>query len=127
MKKLWMITTIMAVLTGCASVEQDTVVHDFTAYGKLNEPWRIVVKHDDQLEIEGTMVREGTLMATRSAYAKGVEFSGDYDGQPLTLNIRSLKCKDSNGHETNFTATFYYGKRTYKGCAVAGAIEHADT
>ncbi|MBS7828916.1 hypothetical protein J7554_07220 [Wohlfahrtiimonas chitiniclastica] len=127
MKKLSVLLLMAVGLVGCASVEKDTVVHDFTAYGKLNEPWRIVVKHDDQLEIEGVMVREGTLKVTRSAYAKGVEFSGDYDGQPLTLNIRSLKCKDSNGDETDFTATFYYGKRTYKGCAVAGAIEHADT
>ena len=35
--------------------------------------------------------------------------------------------KDDQGNTTEFTATLDYGKQTFKGCAVAGAQEHAPT
>jgi hypothetical protein len=65
-----------------------------------------------------------TVPAKRSAYAKGVEFSGKDAGADFTLTIdgreRCNKASDANGNmDREFSATLRYGKSTYKGCADA--------
>ena len=81
-------------------------------------------------EVPEIMTPDGkkhTIKVERSAYAKGVEFYGKDGGQDVNLNIRTGSCKDNNGNENEFTATLSYGDKSYRGCAVAGAIEHAPT
>ncbi|OYQ75648.1 hypothetical protein [Wohlfahrtiimonas sp. G9077] len=127
MKKLCLTMGLVVILVGCGSVQEDTVIREFTAYG-TKAPWRILVDHDT-LSVEGnsSVLKAGQLKVERLAYAKGVEFSGDYFGKPLTLNVRFAECKDAQGQASDFTATLYYGKNIYKGCAVAGLVPHANT
>ena len=114
--------------TSAASAEantEDTVITAFTAFGGNNSAWRAVVDKD-QLSIEGAELKTATITVERSAYAKGVEFFGEDQGQKIGLNIRSQPCT-LDGHENEFTATLDVGDKTFKGCAVAGAQEHAPT
>ena len=114
--------------TAAASAEantEDTVITAFTAFGGNNSAWRAVVDKD-QLSIEGAELKTATITVERSAYAKGVEFFGEDQGQKIGLNIRSQPCT-LDGHENEFTATLDVGDKTFKGCAVAGAQEHAPT
>ena len=114
--------------TAAASAEantEDTVITAFTAFGGNNSAWRAVVDKD-QLSIEGAELKTATITVERSAYAKGVEFFGEDQGQTIGLNIRSQPCT-LDGHENEFTATLDVGDKTFKGCAVAGAQEHAPT
>ena len=104
---------------------EDTVITAFTAFGGNNSAWRAVVDKD-QLSIEGAELKTATITVERSAYAKGVEFFGEDQGQKIGLNIRSQPCT-LDGHENEFTATLDVGDKTFKGCAVAGAQEHAPT
>lgn len=65
-----------------------------------------------------------TVPATRSAYSKGVEFTGRDGDVEFTLNIdgrmRCNKAGDEDGRlDREFGATLQYGKVTYKGCADA--------
>ena len=108
-----------------AQASEDTVLTAFTAFGGNNSAWRAVV-NNDQLSIEGTELKAATITVERSAYAKGVEFSGEDQGRKIGLNIRSEPCT-LDGHENEFTATLDVGDKTFKGCAVAGAQEHAPT
>ena len=96
-----------------------------TAFGGNNSAWRAVVDND-KLSIEGAELKTATITVERSAYAKGVEFFGEDQGQKIGLNIRSQPCT-LDGHENEFTATLDVGDKTFKGCAVAGAQEHAPT
>ena len=107
-------------------------VKAFTAYGVGKTAWRAVVRGEaeaegNKLTLEGENIDRLGLDAARSAYAKGVEFTADAAGVRVNLNIRSQTCKDDQGNITEFTATLDYGKQTLKGCAVAGAQEHAPT
>ena len=114
--------------TAAASAEantEDTVITAFTAFGGNNSAWRAVVDKD-QLSNEGAELKTATITVERSAYAKGVEFFGEDQGQKIGLNIRSQPCT-LDGHENEFTATLDVGDKTFKGCAVAGAQEHAPT
>lgn len=112
--------------TTTAATAADGVITRFNANG-FSPAWRA--------EVDGTTVKLDvpehgrvdpgftTLTATRSAYAKGVEFSGTDGKVEYTLNIRGEACErasDENGKTgREFTATLDYGKTTYKGCADA--------
>ncbi len=112
--------------TAASEAADDNVpIKAFTAFGN-KEAWRAVV-NGNQLMLEGEITGDKTLTVERSAYAKGVEFYGKDGGQDVNLNIRTGSCKDNNGNENEFTATLSYGDKSYRGCAVAGAIEHAPT
>lgn len=106
-------------------VGQDWPVKQYTLYGS-DQAWRVLVDLN-QMTVEGADLPNGTSAVTRLAYAKGVEFTGQIKGKELGLNIRTQPCTDANKHQTEFTVTVYYDKKTYKGCAVEGIIEHADT
>ena len=118
--------------TADAGEQNSGPVKAFTAYGVGKTAWRAVVRGEaetegNKLTLEGEHIDMVELDAARSAYAKGVEFTADAAGVPVNLNIRSQTCKDAQGNTTEFTATLDYGKQTFKGCAVAGAQEHAPT
>lgn len=99
----------------------------FSANG-FSPAWRAEVDGDTvKLDVpEQKRVDPGftTVPAKRSAYAKGVEFSGKDAGVDFTLTIdgreRCNKASDANGKmDREFSATLRYGKSTYKGCADA--------
>lgn len=104
------------------SAEQGPI-KGFTAFG---ETWRAVVS-GDTADLEGEGITCGVYKTERSAYAKGVEFSGSAHGTDFTLNIRSQPCKDAAGNKYDLTAKLFYGKKTYKGVALPKAMERADT
>lgn len=55
---------------------------------------------------------------TRLAYAKGSNYEGKDGETPFSLDINGSSC-DKTGVRREFTATFYYGKSIYRGCADA--------
>ncbi|MDO5651630.1 MAG: hypothetical protein Q4G13_05795 [Moraxella sp.] len=105
----------------------DEVVKGFTAYGNKPSGWRVVVRGNGETEgntlsIDGEGLT-GEIPATRSAYAKGVEFSGKLGDTDINLNIRTEDCTDDEGHQLQSKATFDYGTTTYEGCAVDEAMD----
>lgn len=106
-------------------IGQDWPIKQYTLYGN-HQAWRVLVNLN-QMTVEGADLPNGTSAVTRLAYAKGVEFTGQIQGKEFGLNIRTQSCTDANKHRTDFTATVYYDKKIYKGCAVEGIVEHADT
>ncbi|MDO5627708.1 MAG: hypothetical protein Q4G43_05230 [Mobilicoccus sp.] len=95
----------------------------FTAYG---DTFRLTVK-DGVLTTEGKRIGERRIKVERNAFAKGVEFTGRDRGREVALVVRSGKCVDTAGQDTGMRASFTYGSRTMRGCAVAGAMPIANT
>lgn len=93
----------------------------FTAYGR-NTPWRAVVRKGT-LTTEGPSVGEHTLRVTRSAWSKGVRFTGSEGGQKFSLVVRPGTCVDGSGQ----VATLSVGNRQLSGCAVSGAYPRVNT
>lgn len=96
----------------------------FTAYG-LTVAWRATVR-DGVLKTEGPVVGEHTVKVERSAFAKGVDFTGRDGRTEITLTVKSGTCVDPGG-DTGLEAILSVADRQLTGCAVEGAIEHADT
>ena len=91
----------------------------FTAYGQ-NVAWRAVVENGT-LTTEGPVAGERTVKVERSAWAKGVEFTGRDGRTEVSLTIRTGSCADPAG-DTGMVATLSVGDRQLKGCAVEGAV-----
>ena len=113
-------------------VQQSGPVKAFTAFGSKPKGWRVVVRGEaeetgNRLALEGEDLPEAEIDATRSAYAKGVEFSGNVGETAVNLNIRTQECTDSEGNKYDSKATLDFGSTVYEGCAVDGAVEHAPT
>ena len=106
-----------------SELNQNSVVQSFTAFGST---WRAVVENG-KLFLEGPVLNATSISVERLAYAKGVEFFGHDGNKEVNLNIRGVPCQDSSGNKSEFTASLVYGKKTMKGCAVAGVIEEAPT
>jgi uncharacterized membrane protein len=104
----------------------ESPISAFTAFGNSDKSWRAVID-GDEMSVEAEFLKPATVVVARSAYAKGVEFIATVDGSPITININGQPCTDDNGQENEFTATLSYKGKSYKGCAVAGAIETAPT
>ena len=113
--------------TAAAAAGEEGAVTRFKANG-FSPAWRAEVDGKTvKLDVpEHGRVDPGftTVSAERSAYSKGVEFSGKDAGVDFTLNIdgrvRCDKASDENGKMgREFSATLQYGKTTYKGCADA--------
>lgn len=130
--------------TGCASPASDRVpaedgspqvvmpgdgspMRRFSANG-FSPAWRAEVDGDTvKLDVpEHARVDPGftTVKAERSAYAKGVEFSGKDGATDFVLTLhgrtRCEKAGDADGKiDREFNATLIYGKTTYRGCADA--------
>lgn len=118
-------TATQAVAETKDNTSVDGPIMDFTAYG-ADPNWRAVIE-GEKISLEGEDIEEGTYAVERSAYAKGVEYYGKTAQTEFSLGITSKECHDTAGQKTEFTVSFTYGKKTLKGCAVAGAFEHADT
>lgn len=95
----------------------------FTAYGPT---WRAVVSQG-RLSIDGPGVTASKVKVTRSAFAKGVEFTGTSRGRSVSLVIRGGRCVDTAGHDTGQRAYLQVGKKKLRGCAVNGALKIAGT
>lgn len=98
----------------------------FTAYGVKGTAWRAVVQKGS-LKVESRALGTFTTKVRRSAFAKGVEFTGTRKGQAVVLTVRGGACKDASGKNTGQTAKLTVGKRVVTGCAVSGARPIADT
>lgn len=98
----------------------------FTAYGGQRVPWRAVVSRG-VLRVEGKGIRSQKIRVTRSAFAKGVEFTSKQRGVNAALVIRGGRCIDTAGKNTGQRATLTLGKRVFRGCAVSGAVPTADS
>ena len=81
---------------------------------------------DGVLTTEGPIAGERKVTVERSAFAKGVEFTGRDGKTPVALTVKSGTCLDDGG-DTGMEATLTIGDRQLVGCAVEGAIPHADT
>lgn len=103
----------------------DTVVTAYYANG-FSPAWEAHIDGDTirfsvpEIETPDNDLR--TAKVERLPYAKGVEYNGQDGKVDFTLNVRSRSCtkslnKDEKSRE--FTATFRYGDKTYKGCADA--------
>lgn len=115
-----------------AEVQQSGPVKAFTAFGSKPKGWRVVVRGEaeetgNRLALEGEGLPEAEIDATRSAYAKGVEFSGNVGETAVNLNIRTQECTDGEGNKYDSKATLDFGNTVYEGCAVDGVVEHAPT
>lgn len=99
----------------------------FTAYGNT---WRAVVDRG-VLRVEGNSKAlrgiNGPIKVKRSAFAKGVEFTGRSKGRTIALVVRAGQCKDTAGQNTGQRATLTIGKQRLTGCAVPGAKQTANT
>lgn len=92
----------------------------FTAYGQ-SVAWRAVVDKG-VLTTEGPVVGERTIQVERSAFAKGVDFTGKDGRTEITLTVQSGSCIDSAG-DTGMKAILSVGDRRLQGCAVEGVYE----
>ncbi|MDO5628109.1 MAG: hypothetical protein Q4G43_07290 [Mobilicoccus sp.] len=105
------------------ATENGEVGTAFTAFG-TDTSWRAVVD-GTKLEIEGEGAQTRTVTVERSAFAKGVEFTGTENGAEVALVVRDGECKDASGQDTGMTAKLTQGGKTVEGCAVEGAVERA--
>ncbi|MDO5056142.1 MAG: hypothetical protein Q4E06_02295 [Lautropia sp.] len=108
-----------------AGTQEDTVVRQFTAYG-VGSSWRLLID-GDTAHTEGPELPAARVLLERSAYARGVEFSGTLAGQPLDININGRPCTDASRQRTEFSVTVHHGSRRLKGCAVRGIVPAAPT
>ncbi len=111
------------------SVQQDTVVKEFTAWSWDGDyGWRAVIKNN-RMSLETVQRHEyhPRLKVRRLAYSKGVEFYGKTRFGEVVLNISGKPCRDNNGNSNEFSATLHYRGKISKGCAVRGAYDHAPT
>ena len=101
--------------------ESEGPIRVFTALGgkDAEATWRVVVE-DERLTLSGKQLPvQGSFDAERSAYAKGVEFSGELEGMAVMLNIHGQACP-LDGLSFEFSATLDIADQTWRGCAMAG-------
>lgn len=72
------------------------------------------------LRVHGAGLKGQRIKVTRSAFAKGVEFTGRYRGKKVELVVRGARCIDKAGKSTGQRATLSYGKRVVRACAISG-------
>ena len=101
----------------------------YTAYGR-DFLWRAVVSGDRlELEYSETDAQEYTVESRR--LENGIKFlqkpASPSDKEPLTLTILYEPAEDDNGFETEYSSELKVKGKSYKGCALRGAIEPADT
>ncbi|MDM1696586.1 hypothetical protein HX099_07925 [Thiopseudomonas alkaliphila] len=105
--------------TGKQSTEaEDTVVTMFRAQG--NEPFWTVELAEHEMRFITPEHLDGIELKVdeRLAYAKGVTYSGLYEGQEFWLDIRSQPCQDTMvERDYEFTATFHWAGEDLLGCA----------
>lgn len=106
------------------AAQTDTVVYRFTAFG--DKGWHAIIRNQTMSPKTSPNGHYPRLRVKRSAYAKGVEFSGRTTHGETVLNIRNVRCRNQ-GKNYEFTATLYHRGKVFKGCAVRGAYGRAPT
>ena len=96
---------------------------NYTAWG---EHFRAVLS-GDTLELSGDGIRDCRLHVKRVKVKNGVDFNGKIAGLPVKLSLRRQSCRDLQGRSHDLSSRLRYGKRIFRGCAVPGAFEIADT
>ncbi|MCB0882724.1 MAG: hypothetical protein KDC33_10985 [Thermoleophilia bacterium] len=98
----------------------------FTAWGTGKAPaWRAVVSKG-RLRVESPSLGTFTVRVSRSAFSRGVDFTGRRKGRDVGLTVTSGACRH-NGRNTGMRAKLTVGTRTVRGCAVTGVTPIADT
>lgn len=104
-----------------ASAEQVESNHTGYAYVATgSEPdWTVQVTSDNKLIFLTPNNTDGVaLSAERSAYAKGVEYTGTHNNKPFHLNLNGKSCNDTMSDKSyDMTATFEFNGEKYTGCA----------
>ncbi len=95
----------------------DGVVTKFRAVG--TEPfWAIDIDGDTAKYMTPDNQTGSSFPVERSAFAKGVEYSGTLNGKPAGITIRSGTCSDGmSDRNYEFTVTATLDGQTLKGCA----------
>lgn len=91
----------------------------FTYVAKGTQPnWHVTTFADNSLRFVSPKHPKGiTLPAERSAYAKGVNYLGHYQGTPFVLDINSRTCHYPTPDNTlTLRAIFEIDGQVYKGC-----------
>lgn len=115
-----LLTCTAALIAGCTltapAPNTNGPITQFRAGG--NEPFWSATVRGSTLTYSTPETPDTTIPVERFAYAKGVEYSGTLNGQPLTLNIRTGSCEDGmTTHSYPMTAKLFLGSAVLKGCA----------
>lgn len=136
MKKLFLpqigILIAMPMLFACYSVSTSPVrefnpldkMTAFTAFGNQDGSWRAVI-NNLTLQLEGQEIEMETITVKHSIASDEVTFTGEQ--RDISLIIKVKECVDDNGNIQPFTATLYYEKQMFRGCAIQEAIPTAPT
>ncbi|UOO86902.1 hypothetical protein [Neisseria arctica] len=121
--------------TVAASSGQDALenysLSAFTVFGTTPNQWHFFVQPKEdgtnllQMLAEGGVVN-GEFEVRHSVDARGVQFSGKYNGENINLNISREICEDpQSGQKYEFKAVLDFGGKYYQGCALRESIEPA--
>lgn len=92
----------------------------FSYKAQGNEPfWTVEVNEDNSLHFSTMDMPDGIrLTAQRSAFAKGVEYTGSYQNKPFALVLKGDTCEDTMADVSySMIAIFDFNGQTYVGCA----------
>lgn len=81
---------------------------------------------DGRLTVDSPKLGSFTVRVSRSAFARGVDFTGRRGGGEVGLTVTSGTCR-GNGESTGMTAKLTVAGRTVTGCARPGAAPIANT
>ncbi|WBU57151.1 COG3650 family protein [Paracoccus sediminicola] len=88
-------------------------------FARGNEPfWRVDVANGTAKYATPENQSGRNIAVNRLVYRQGVEYVGELNGGPFSLNIRSVNCTDTmSGEAFPMTATLRVGARRLQGCA----------
>lgn len=91
----------------------------FTYLAQGNEPdWSVNVHADNSLTFSTAEIDGIKLVAKRSAYAKGSEYTGTYQNKPFYLKLDGKPCADTMTDKSyDMTAVFEFAGKKHIGCA----------
>lgn len=111
-------TNVATATAPATNAETENTGFAYVAQG--NEPdWSINVQANNILVFSTPDNSDGIkLNAERSAYAKGVEYTGNHEGKQFHLNLKGDQCEDTmSGQKYDMTAVFEFNGVKYSGCA----------
>lgn len=113
-------------MMGCVSSPQTPVVpsNPLTTQGSLflkakgDAPiWAADIENNQLFFSNGMHRRSITELTSRSNYASGVSYTGNWQGYSLVLNVTKQDCEDKSGHNYQYTAQAMLDDQVYSGCA----------
>ena len=115
----------LPVHTAMADDAAFVTLQSLTAFG-IRSAWRATVDNG-KLSMEGKTIASETIDIRKTTHDGVVDFIGRKQDTSISLRIYVRPCRDRLGPRSTLTAILTYGKKRMKGCAVAGAFEHAPT